>query len=110
MNVHFTISFRVIRDVMLYNGRTEDEKRFHQCKEETDVTMASSNPTKTCVNSKSYPTPLPLSQAGWLYTALPGLSKYQKIAYDLDEKEPIKKYYTMKCCLSRTIHCKTSSL
>ena len=54
--------------------------------------------------------PHPLSQAGWLYTALPGLSKYQKIVYDLDEKEPIKKYYTMKCCLSRTIHCKTSSL
>ena len=54
--------------------------------------------------------PLPLSQAGWLNTAPPGLSKHQKIAYDLDEKEPIKKYYTMKCCLSRTIHCKTSSL
>lgn len=47
MNVGFTISFRVIRDIMLYNGCTEDEKRFHKCKEETDVTMAPSNPTKT---------------------------------------------------------------
>ena len=47
MNVCFTISFRVIRDIILYNGWTEDEKRFHKCKEETDFSMASSNPTKT---------------------------------------------------------------
>ena len=111
MNVCFTISFRMIRDIMLYNGWTEDEKRFHKMQRRNRCHNGTIKPNKNLsVNSKSYPTPLPLSQAGWLYTALPGLSKYQKIAYDLDKKEPIKKHYTMKCCLIRTIHYKTSSL
>ena len=56
MNASSTISFRVVRDMMLFNGRTRWEKSFHKCREETDVSMASSNPTKTCVNSESYPT------------------------------------------------------